>query len=116
MLARNEAELPAAPPFLGLAPDLKDYRARGHRRLDEMVFLTKCGACRWGCEMVVEVTPDPGRPAVKSLRRETFCYGPKNCAFYVAGPNRIVPGRDGDSWSEPDSVDADETKHREAGE
>ena len=111
--ARHEGPLPDAPPYLELAPDLPSYRARGHQRLDEIVFLTRCGACRWGCEMVVEVTPDPSRPAVKFLRRETFCYGPKNCACYVAGPNRVVPGRDDDSWTEPDSVDADETKHRE---
>ena len=39
-------------------------------------------------------------------RMETFCYGPKECSVYKAGPKRKVPGRQGmvyedDGVSEP---------------
>lgn len=114
--ARNERALPSEPPFLGLAPDLKEYRRRGHRRLDEMVFLTKCGACRWGAEMVVECMTDHRAPDGKSLRRETHCYGPKSCAFYAPGPPHLQPTARGEWETEPDSVDEDETTHRGADE
>ncbi len=43
---------------------------------------------------------------------ETFCYGPKSCAFYKAGPTRKVPGRKGMVWEEPDWVDEDAVSHR----
>jgi hypothetical protein len=43
---------------------------------------------------------------------ETFCYGPKSCSFYKAGPMRKVPGRKGMVWEEEDWVDEDATAHR----
>jgi len=42
------------------------------------------------------------------VRFETFCYGPKSCALYRAGPTRKVPGRKGMSWEEEDWVDEEE--------
>ncbi len=112
--ARNERDMPSEPPFLGLAPELKDYRARGHRRLDEMVFLTKCGACRWGAEMVVECLITPGSKAAdaKELRRETHCYGPKSCASYASGPAHQIPTSRGEWELESERVDVEETSHR----
>ena len=48
----------------------------------------------------------------KKYRYETFCYGPKSCPFYKAGPTRKVSGRKGMSWEEEDWVDEDATSHR----
>jgi len=48
----------------------------------------------------------------KRFRFETFCYGPKSCPVYKAGPTRKVPGRKGMSWEEEDRVDEDTTTHR----
>ena len=43
-------------------------------------------SCMWGCEMAVEMIIHKVR-----WRRETFCYGPKSCPLYNAGPTRKVP-------------------------
>jgi hypothetical protein len=104
----------STPPFLGVAPALEVYRERGHRRLSATTYNTKCHACLWGCEMAVEMTIDQWNPSLVRYRRETFCYGPKSCAFYKAGPTRKVPGRKGMSWEEEDWVDEDATAHRGA--
>jgi hypothetical protein len=66
----------------------------------------------WGCEMAVEMIVDQWNPSVRRYRRETFCYGPKSCPVYSAGPTRKVPGRKGMSWEEEDWVDEDATAHR----
>ncbi len=100
------------PPFLGVPPALEVYRARGHRRLAAKTYATKCSTCIWGCEMAVEMIVDHWNPAVRRHRRETFCYGPKSCPLYKAGPTRKVPGRKGMSWEEEDWVDEDATAHR----
>jgi len=102
----------STPPFLGVAPALEVYRERGHRRLSATTYNTKCHACLWGCEMAVEMTIDQWNPSLVRYRRETFCYGPKSCAFYKAGPTRKVPGRKGMSWEEEDWVDEEATAHR----
>ncbi|SMC23748.1 hypothetical protein SAMN02746041_01831 [Desulfacinum hydrothermale DSM 13146] len=111
---RKEAEddPPAGPPFLGVPPDLETYRSRGHRRLDTRTYDTKCTPCIWGCRMPVEMIIDQWNPSKKRYRFETFCYGPKSCAFYRAGPKRKVPGRKGMSYTEEDWVDEDATAHR----
>ena len=49
---------------------------------------------------------------MREHRFETFCYGPKSCPLYRAGPTRKVPGRKGMSWEEEDWVDEDATEHR----
>jgi hypothetical protein len=103
---------PKGPPFLGVPPDLPTYRERGHRRLDVRTYTAKCTACIWGCRMPVEIIVDHWNPSKKRYRFETFCYGPKSCSFYRAGPTRKVPGRKGMSYTEEDWVDEDATSHR----
>lgn len=46
-------------------------------------------------------------------RFETFCYEPKSCPAYRAGPTRKVPGRQGMQWEE-DWVDEEATANRGA--
>jgi hypothetical protein len=62
--------------------------------------------------MPVEIIIDQWNPSKKRYRQETFCYGPKSCAFYRAGAVRKVPGRKGMSYTEEDWVDEDATSHR----
>jgi hypothetical protein len=100
------------PPWLNVPPDLQAYRARGHRRLDPRTYETKCQNCMWGCKMPVEITIDQWNPQQKKYRVETFCYGPKSCRLYKAGPVRTVPGRKGMVWEEEDRVDEEATAHR----
>jgi len=107
-----EGEPPAGPPFLGVPPGLPTYRARGHRRLDARTYAAKCTACIWGCRMPVEMILDHWDLSQKRYRFETFCYGPKSCPLYRAGPTRKVPGRKGMSYTEEDWVDEDATAHR----
>ena len=102
----------APPPWLGLPPELPAYRARGHRRLDPRAYASFCHRCIWGCRMAVEMTIDQWNPEKKQYRKETFCYGPKSCAKYQAGPVRQVPGRNGTTWEEEDWVDEEATSHR----
>lgn len=66
--------------------------------------------------MAVEMIIDQWNPSKRRYRRETFCYGPKSCPLYAAGPARRVPGRKGMSWTEKDWVDEDATGHRGEGE
>lgn len=112
VVERYEGEVPEAPPWLGVAPELEVYRTRGHRRLDARTYETKCQCCLWGCRMAVEMIVDQWNPSVRRYRDETFCYGPKSCALHKAGPTRKVPGRKGMTWEEEDWVDEDATAHR----
>jgi len=112
VIARGCEPAGKPPPFQDIPPPLEVYRQRGHRRLDARTFVAKCTACMWGCAMAVEMIVDQWNPSVRRHRRETFCYGPKSCVFYKAGPTRKVPGRKGMTWEEEDWVDADETAHR----
>ena len=112
LLDRPAQDPHALPPWLGVPPDLTVYRQRGHRRLSARTYETKCLACIWGCKMPVEMIIDQWKPEVRRYRRETFCYGPKSCRFYAAGPVRNVPGRKGMVWEEADWVDEDATSHR----
>ena len=107
-----ESEPLSGPPFHGVPPDLETYRSRGHLRLDNRIYESKCSTCMWGCRMPVEMIIDHWNPSKKRYRFETFCYGPKSCAFYRAGPTRKVPGRKGMSYTEGDWVDEDATSHR----
>jgi hypothetical protein len=59
---------------------------------------------------------DQWNPSIRRYRHETFCYGPKSCPRYKAGPTRKVPGRKGMTWEEQDWVDEDATAHREMDE
>jgi hypothetical protein len=111
-LARASEPEGAPPPFLGIPPPLQVYRERGHRRLAARTYTTSCTKCIWGCEMPVEMIIDQWNPSEKRYRRETFCYGPKSCPLYKAGPTRKVPGRKGMTWEEEDWVDEDATAHR----
>jgi len=100
------------PPWVGLAPELPRYRARGHRRLAAVTYAASCTSCIWGCNMAVEMIIDQWNPSTKRYRTETFCYGPKSCRPYHPGPKRVVPGRKGMRYIEEDRVDADATLHR----
>jgi len=101
-----------SPPWTGIAPPLPVYRERGHRRLDGRVYDRSCLACIWGARMPVTLIIDQWKPDIRRYRFETFCYGPKSCPLYRAGPTRKVPGRRGMSWEEEDWVDTDATAHR----
>jgi hypothetical protein len=114
VLARGAQTSASPPPWLGAPPALETYRARGHRRLDARTYEAKCRACLWGCRMPVELIVDQWEPQVRGHRFETFCYGPKSCPAYRAGPTRKAPGRQGMQWEEEDWVDADATAHRGA--
>ena len=100
-LARASEPGDGPPPFLGIPPPLPIYRERGHRRLAARTYSTSCMTCI-----------DQWNPSEKKYRRETFCYGPKSCPLYKAGPTRKVPGRKGMTWEEEDWVDEDATAHR----
>ncbi|HMS18305.1 MAG TPA: hypothetical protein PKA37_15790 [Planctomycetota bacterium] len=112
VLRRSIEPLPSPPPYLGVPPLLTVYRERGHRRLRDRTFEAKCTSCLWGCAMPVDITVDQWNPTKIECRVETFCYGPKSCPFYDAGPPRQVPGRQGMVWEEDDAVDANATSHR----
>ena len=111
LLRRDEDDW-TPPPWHGVPPDLETYQRRGHRRLSARTYGSKCCSCIWGCRMAVEMIIDPWKQT-KRYRYETFCYGPKSCANYKAGPQRVVPGRKDMVWEEPDWVDELETEHRE---
>jgi hypothetical protein len=112
VIQRDEPTEPAPPPWRGIPPGLEVYRRRGHRRLSARTYAAKCTDCIWGCRMAVEMIIDQWNPRQKRYRSETFCYGPKSCPFYKAGPTRKVPGRKGMVWEEEDWVDEDATMHR----
>jgi hypothetical protein len=95
LLDRSEWPPASPPPWLGMPPELSAYQQRGHRRLSPQTYQAKCLACIWGCKMPVEVILDQWQPDVRRYRQETFCYGPKSCRLYAAGPVRKVPGRKG---------------------
>ena len=112
VIERAAAEAPPPPPWLGAPPELTVYRERSHRRLAARTYQAKCLTCIWGCRMPVEMIIDQWNPSQKQYRFETFCYGPKSCILYAAGPTRKVSGRRGMSWEEEDWVDEDATAHR----
>lgn len=112
IIQRDESTEQAPPPWQGVPPVLEVYRGRGHRRLSARTYSAKCTGCVWGCRMAVEMIVDHWNLQQKRYRTETFCYGPKSCAFYKAGPTRKVPGRKGMVWEEEDWVDEDATAHR----
>ncbi len=108
----SSAKIEDGPPWRGIPPSLDVYRDRGHRRLSSRTYQSRCITCMWGCNMPVVVTIDHWNPGQKKFRFETFCYGPKSCSYYRAGPTRKVPGRSGMSWEEEDWVDEEMTRHR----
>ncbi len=101
-LTKQKCDAPSAssPPYTGIAPELPVYRARGHRRLAAQTYTLKCCSCIWGCKVPVVMIVDHWNPGNKRYRFETFCYGPKSCPSYKAGPERKVPGRKGMSYTE----------------
>jgi hypothetical protein len=103
-----------SPPWHGVAPTIDVYRERRHRRLATKTYgSAACSSCIWGARMPVEIVVDHWNSDQKRYRFETFCYGPKSCSLYRAGPTRKVPGRRGMSYEEEDWVDAEATAHRE---
>jgi hypothetical protein len=62
--------------------------------------------------MPVEMIIDHWNPSKKRYRFETFCYGPRSCGFYKAGPTRKVQGRKGMTWEEADWLDQEAVSHR----
>lgn len=113
LVERSPIEPPAPPPWTGAPPSLEVYRERGFRRLAARTYDNDCGGCLWGCRMAVEIIVDHWNPSARRYRTETFCYGPKSCSLYKAGPTRKVPGRQGMTWEEADWVDDDATSHRD---
>jgi len=111
LVARGPRVDEAPPPWRSLPPALTVYRERGHRRLDPRTYEMHCLACIWGCRMPVEMIVDPWK-RTKRYRSETFCYGPKTCAFYRSGKTRKVPGRNAPNWEEENWVDEDATSKR----
>lgn len=109
---RAPAPVRAPPPWLGIPPTLEVYRARGHRRLDARTYQASCAGCQWGCRMAVKMIIDQWNPSLFERRFETFCYGPKSCPLYRAGPKRKVRGRRGMSYTEEDWVDEEATRGR----
>jgi len=112
VLERSSETNENGPPWRDLVPDLATYRQRGHRRLSARTYDSKCSDCMWACQMPVELIIDHWNPSRKKYRVETFCYGPKSCSFYSAGPTRKVPGRNDTSWEEEDWVDEQATARR----
>jgi hypothetical protein len=112
IVERGSDSLINPPPWTGVPPTLEIYRQRGHRRLDARTYGSKCRQCIWGCQMPVEMIIDQWKPNKMQYRIETFCYGPKSCIVYKAGPTRKVPGRKGMTWEEEDWVDEDAVSHR----
>lgn len=94
LLERGPAseERPADPDG-GVAPPLAEYRARGHRRLDPRTYDRSCRRCPFGAVMATEIVLDQWNPDRRRWRRETHCYGPRDCPRYRAGRPRSVPGR-----------------------
>ncbi len=111
-LIKEAREQQDPPPWTGVPPVLKEYRQRGHMRLDKQTYDKNCIPCIWGCLMPVEIILDQWNTGQREYRTETFCYGPKSCEYYKAGPRRKVPGRNGMVWEEPDWVDEENTSHR----
>ena len=112
VIQRAMAENQPPPPWHGVPPELEIYRQRDHRRLSARTYTTRCADCIWGCQMMVEMIVDQWNPQQKRYHSETFCYGPKSCPLYKAGPTRKVPGRRGMVWEEEDWVGEDATSHR----
>ena len=110
--ARHESEAESPPPWHGVAQELETYRYRGYRRLSARTYASRCRSCIWGCRMPVTIILDKWNPDKKRYRFETFCYGPKSCRLYKAGPRRKVPGRHGMTWEEDDWIDEQATAHR----
>jgi len=62
--------------------------------------------------MPVEIIIDKWNPSKKKYRFETFCYGPKSCEFYRAGPTRKVPGHGGLTYEIENWIEDEMTSHR----
>jgi hypothetical protein len=112
VVSRAASSPAEGPPWRGVPPTLETYRDRGHRRLDPRTYQASCRSCIWGCRMPVVMIVDHWKPDVRECRFETFCYGPKSCSAYRAGPTRKVPGRNGTTWEEEEWVDEEATSHR----
>jgi hypothetical protein len=100
-------------PWELVPPQLEVYRERGCRRLAARTYDLKCSSCMWACRMPVEIITDHWNPRGRRIYRyETFCYGPLNCKWYKAGPNRKVEGRAGMVYVEEDWIDQMAVEHR----
>ena len=62
--------------------------------------------------MAAEIIKDNWKGIVTGVREETFCYGPKSCMHYMAGPKRRAPGHGDAVYVEEDWIDTDATAHR----
>lgn len=103
------------PPTYRIPPALEIYRERGMRPLDPKTYTSKCRGCQWGSRMPVELIIDHwdfNKPGGKKHRYETFCYGPKSCELYQAGPPRLLLGRSGERMLEPDWIYENATARR----
>lgn len=80
------------PPFVGMAPPLEVFKARGARLLDSRRWRGECMTCLWANKSAVEIEYNFGK--TKRYRSETFCYGPKSCPLYSMGEPRPVPYHD----------------------
>ncbi|MFH1415068.1 MAG: hypothetical protein ABIH89_03150, partial [Elusimicrobiota bacterium] len=112
LLNLSFSERTQSAPWTAIPPNLEVYSERGCRRLDARTYSKNCLSCIWGCKMAVDIIVDHWNPHKRRYRTETFCYGPKSCSLYKAGPNRKVPGRNGMVWIEEDWIDEEMTSHR----
>jgi len=88
----TDQDVPANPEG-GIAPQLPEYRDRGHRRLDGRTYRQHCPRCPFGLVMATEITIDQWNPQKKQWRLETHCYGPRDCPRYRPGKPYRVQGR-----------------------
>lgn len=69
---------PGEPPWLGPPPDLKTYRAAGHRDLPEDAYAAEpCASCIYAARLPVE-----DRATGEPEGFQTVCYGPGDCPAY----------------------------------
>jgi hypothetical protein len=112
VLKRGPRRPSSPPPWRGVPPALKVYIERGFRRLSATTYRSKCTSCIWGCEMAVETRACSWGVQQPQFRREAFCYGPKSCSLYQAGPERRIEGIDGRVYIEGDAEDEERTSDR----
>jgi len=65
------------------------YNEQGRAEVLERIKEVKGHHNAWGSPSALSV-----------LGSATFCYGPKSCPLYKAGPTRKVPGHRGIVWEE----------------
>jgi hypothetical protein len=90
ILGRNHERNELKPPPWIMPPlPMKTYEARGARQLHKNLWKTTCFQCVYAAMANVEIQWNFDK-GTKKYRFETFCYGPKSCAYYKMGRPRSV--------------------------